>query len=208
MTGTRRAEVVRAAVEVVGRGGSRALTHGAVDAAAGVAAGTTSNHFRTRDALVRGVLEHILEAESDHYAVVGERRVEDGIGVGEVERVVQEAGAMLRYLAGPGRHTALARHAISLEAAWRPELRSALARGRQKWRHVATQLLSSAAVADPERYAGSFLACLDGLLLDELRQPGEGFEPEPVIRALLTGLRLGSSVSSPQHGAGAGVGPH
>lgn len=206
MTGTRRTEVLRAAVEVVGRGGSRALTHGAVDAAAGVAAGTASNHFRTRDALVGGVLEHILEAESDHYATAGDRRVDDapsGTTADSAERVVQEAGAMLRYLAGPGRSMTLARHAISLEAAWRPELRSELGRGRQKWRHVVTELLSVAGVTDAEKHARPFLSCLDGLLLDELRQPGSDFEPEPMIRALLVGLRIGSREGSPEHGAGA-----
>lgn len=187
MVETRRTQVLCAAVEVLGRGGSRALSHGAVDAAAGVAAGTASNYFRTRDALLRGVLEHVLQAETAGYTTAHAHR--NGDPVDDAERVVQEAGSMLRYLAGPARSMALARQAISLEAAWRPELRSELARGRQQWGQVVIGLLSGAGVTDPERFARPFLSCLDGLLLDELRQPDPDFDPEPVIRALLAGLR-------------------
>ncbi|HEU5266163.1 MAG TPA: TetR family transcriptional regulator, partial [Jatrophihabitans sp.] len=64
MVAVRRDAVLAAAVQVLGSGGSRALTHRAVDRAAGVAEGTTSNHFRTRKALVAGVLGYISRAES------------------------------------------------------------------------------------------------------------------------------------------------
>ena len=47
---------MNAAVELVGGQGIRALTHARVDAQAGLPLGSTSNHFRTRAALVAGLV--------------------------------------------------------------------------------------------------------------------------------------------------------
>ena len=60
---TRRNEILIGAVSVLARGGPRALTHLSVDAAAELPKGSTSNHFRTRDALVQGVLGHLVKTE-------------------------------------------------------------------------------------------------------------------------------------------------
>ena len=60
---TRRVQVLDAAIAVLGRQGVRGVTHRAVDAAAGVPLGTTSNYFRTRDALFEGVVERFAERE-------------------------------------------------------------------------------------------------------------------------------------------------
>ncbi len=53
-----------AAISLIADGGIRALTHRAVDAAAGVPSGTTSYHFRTRRELLRGVLVRIAEVNA------------------------------------------------------------------------------------------------------------------------------------------------
>lgn len=52
-----------AAVTLVGTEGVRALTHGRVDAAASLPPGSTSNHFRTRAALLAGVIEWLAQQE-------------------------------------------------------------------------------------------------------------------------------------------------
>ena len=54
---------LRAAVEEVGEHGIRALTHARVDARAGLPKGSTSNWFRTRAALLAGVVEHLAQEE-------------------------------------------------------------------------------------------------------------------------------------------------
>lgn len=54
-----RRRVLDAAIELVGLSGVRALTHARVDAAAELPKGSTSNYFRTRAALVAGVIEHL-----------------------------------------------------------------------------------------------------------------------------------------------------
>jgi DNA-binding transcriptional regulator YbjK len=48
---------------VLGRSGIPSLTHRAVDAAAGLPAGSTSNHFSTRDALLNAVVERFAARE-------------------------------------------------------------------------------------------------------------------------------------------------
>src|SRR5919201_3990276 len=60
---TRREELLDAAILVLGERGIHALSHRAVDAAAGLPAGSTSNHFRTRDALLNAVVERFAARE-------------------------------------------------------------------------------------------------------------------------------------------------
>jgi DNA-binding transcriptional regulator YbjK len=62
MTG-RRQRIGDAAVEVLATHGLRGLTHRAVDAAAGLPAGSTSNIFRTRAALITGVIDRLAEQD-------------------------------------------------------------------------------------------------------------------------------------------------
>lgn len=57
----RRRALADAGIHVLAREGARGLTHRAVDAAAGTPAGTASNYFRTRAALVGGLVDRIGE---------------------------------------------------------------------------------------------------------------------------------------------------
>lgn len=57
---TRREQVLDAAVELLAVRGLRALTHRGVDETAGLPAGSASNHFRTRKALLHGVSAHLV----------------------------------------------------------------------------------------------------------------------------------------------------
>jgi len=58
-----RARVLDAAIQLLGTQGLKALTHRRVDEQAELPPGSTSNYFRTRDALLCGVAEAILETE-------------------------------------------------------------------------------------------------------------------------------------------------
>jgi len=52
-----------AAIDLVGTHGLRALTHARVDERAELPKGSTSNYFRTRAALLSGVVDRIVERE-------------------------------------------------------------------------------------------------------------------------------------------------
>src|SRR5690625_7552274 len=67
-----------AAIELAGTKGLKALTHRRVDERAQLPPGSTSNYFRTRDALFSAVAEAILEREvAGMGATFAPRSVED-----------------------------------------------------------------------------------------------------------------------------------
>ena len=63
MPAATRERALDAAVELLGVHGLRALTHARVDERAGLPLGSTSNWFRTRRALLGGVVDWIAERE-------------------------------------------------------------------------------------------------------------------------------------------------
>src|SRR5690349_22073388 len=60
----RRTEILDAALRVLAEQGMRGLTHRAVDAAAGIAPGSTSYYFRSRSALITGCVTRLVEIDS------------------------------------------------------------------------------------------------------------------------------------------------
>jgi AcrR family transcriptional regulator len=179
---TRRDAVLAAAVEVLGRGGSRALTHRAVDLAAMLPAGTTSNHFRTREALIGGVLRYISDVEAaplDSLLPAGPLTVEALVAL-SAERV--------QFLLGPGRSLTLARHALFLEAAWTPSLRPGLLAESMRWWELGESLLRQLECPDPARRSRWLFAYIDGLLTDQLARPEPDFDASAAIRAALFGV--------------------
>jgi DNA-binding transcriptional regulator YbjK len=60
----RRTLLLDAALAVVADKGMKGLTHRAVDTAAGLSEGTTSNYYRNRAALVGAVLDRLLELDA------------------------------------------------------------------------------------------------------------------------------------------------
>ncbi|MFA4841474.1 MAG: TetR family transcriptional regulator, partial [Agrococcus sp.] len=57
---TTRDRIAAAAIELLGTEGLRSLTHRRVDDRAHVPVGSTSNHFRTRAALLEGAIDGIV----------------------------------------------------------------------------------------------------------------------------------------------------
>lgn len=62
--------MLEAAIQTLATGGSRALTHRAVDAAAAIPPGATSNLFRTRKDLVSGVIDYLVEGDNARVSAV------------------------------------------------------------------------------------------------------------------------------------------
>ncbi|MCT2592064.1 TetR family transcriptional regulator [Streptomyces sp. N2-109] len=198
----RRDEVLDAAMEVLGSGGLRRLTYQAVDGAAGVPAGTTSNHFRTRDALVDGVVAHMVLLDQRDWEVfsgpgwqgAGGTEGEAGAQGAQAARGSQQgsealAAALARvvlHLLGPGRARTTARYALLLEAVARPSLRDPLTRGRESLTRWGAEWLRELGSPTPQAHCRSLYDYLDGLLLHQIGMPTEGFDPEPDIRTVLT----------------------
>ena len=159
----RRDLLADAGLRVLAREGARGLTHRAVDREAGVPAGTTSNYFRSRDALLGGLGERIFQRLAPDPAVVAElgaRAPSPRLFVDYVRDIAR------RLCAAPDLTRALIE--LRLEGARRPELGRLLgATLRRGYRddvafHETTGLAGGAFEIALLHYA------LDGLMLDLL----------------------------------------
>jgi DNA-binding transcriptional regulator YbjK len=181
---SRRQEALDAALALLGVGGSRGLTHGAVDRAGGLPPGTASNYFRTRDELLAGALDHLATRE---VALI--RAFEAAHDAPATpEALVAETVEMVGHLLGPGRSQTMARHAIFLEAAWRPDLRDALVRATSSFWRLLEERLQRLGAPEPAASARTFLACIDGIILDQLIRPQPDFDAAAALRPVVTAV--------------------
>jgi AcrR family transcriptional regulator len=180
----RRGELLDAAVRVLGRDGLRQLTHRAVDTEAELPMGSTSNAFRTRDALVRGVLGHLAAAEAAAFArLAGPARPVDP------DQFAAWVAALLRYLLGPARTWTLARRAVFVEAAGRSDLcREILEQAQPLWDGAAAWLRELGSPS-PQEHARILFAFMDGLLDAGIVHPdAPAMDLEGAVRVLLGGM--------------------
>ncbi|MFD5394802.1 TetR/AcrR family transcriptional regulator [Streptomyces sp. NPDC127097] len=164
--------IADAALTLLAERGMRGLTHRAVDEAAGLPQGSTSNVARTRAALLEAAVRRLAERE----AAVLTARERPGAGAGATDAGVAGAGAgsgaavaevlslaLHRYLS---RHRELlvARYELALEATRRPELRAVYDRAGRAFGEPMAAMLAAAGSADPERHAMNMVAWCDGIL--------------------------------------------
>ncbi|MFI6852257.1 TetR/AcrR family transcriptional regulator [Streptomyces sp. NPDC050416] len=117
----RRAALVDGAIEVLAREGARGLTFRAVDAEAGVPAGTASNYFANRDDLLTQAGARVYERLQPDEATVARQRAST--------RDRETYAALMRELVGrisDFRTGYLALLELRLEATRRPQLRKVL----------------------------------------------------------------------------------
>jgi DNA-binding transcriptional regulator YbjK len=178
----RQQQVLDAAIDVLGTRGMRNLTHRAVDDRAGVPLGSTSNLFRTREALIAGVLGRLQEREKAGWANLA------GEGLADREAFVAALGRFVRELTGEGRVITLARHAIFVEASHNPALQAQIARAQQELAVWAIPFVAALGSKDPATDLRLILSFVDGLLVNQLASPAEDFDPTPAIATLLRGM--------------------
>jgi DNA-binding transcriptional regulator YbjK len=180
----RRDLLADAGLRVLARSGARGLTHRAVDREAGVPAGTASNYFRSRDALLGGLGERIfqrLTPDPDVLAELGVREPSMDLFVDYVRDIVR------RLRAAPDLTRALIE--LRMEGARRPELGRILGDTlRRGYRddvafHESTGLAGGAFEIALLHYA------LDGLMLDLLTTSIDAdIEVDDAVRAFVTRL--------------------
>ncbi|WP_411145711.1 TetR/AcrR family transcriptional regulator [Streptomyces sp. x-80] len=148
------------ALTLLAERGMRGLTHRAVDEAAGLPQGSTSNLARTRAALLESAVRRLAEREA---AVLAPHAVPGAAGAGTAAVADALARALHRYLSGH-RQLLVARYELALEATRRPELRAVYDRAGRRFREPVAAMLSAAGSAEPERHALSLVAWCDGVL--------------------------------------------
>ncbi|HEU4336331.1 MAG TPA: TetR family transcriptional regulator [Nocardioides sp.] len=186
----RRTLLLDAALELVGTQGMRGLTHRAVDAAAGLPPGSTSNHFRTREALVLGIVERFIVRE--RAMATGPRDDVDPTPEG----VAAAFGRFVDRALGPDRMVTLARYAILVETAQNPTLREGMAVGADQVDTWALELLTRAGSRDPQRDLGVLANYVTGLVLHELALPSPDLDAAARIRSVVDSLGWTSVASS------------
>jgi hypothetical protein len=181
-------QVGDAAITVLAEQGARGLTHRAVDQAAGLPSGTTSNYARTRAALLELALARIAELDlAEGSAGVAGSGLADGIAQ-MVHRWITEPGLRQRFLA---------RLELAFEATRRPELRAAYDTMGVAFRVQAVRLLAAAGSAHPERDAWTLIAWVEGTAFYALAGAGGSVVPslaelrDQLTRLLATMIAVG-----------------
>jgi DNA-binding transcriptional regulator YbjK len=111
----RRTELTDAAIDVVVRDGLHGLSHRAVDEAANVPRGTTSNYFRSRDVLLEATTQRLMRL---HFALMKEHLAANP----DRQGLIESLGAVLEQALTeyPGRYLAMLE--LALENARHPEM--------------------------------------------------------------------------------------
>ena len=177
---SRRQQLLDAAIVALGGSGIHGLTHRAVDSAAGLPAGSASNHFRSRDALLEAVADRIVERERANWEELATTTVPT-TPAKLAETLVKAA----REMAGRHRDLTMARYAILLEAANHPPLRHKLTDGGARVRAWFMNWMRIAGSADPEREAPLIMNHFTGLVLHQLANPDPEFGPTAEITELV-----------------------
>jgi len=199
-------QVGDAAITVLAGHGARGLTHRAVDQAAGLPPGTTSNYARTRAALLTLTLARIAELDaadgSDGWNAADGALAWSGLADGL-------ARMLHRSITDPGaRRRVLARFELAFEATRRPELRAAYDEMGGRFRAAAARLLAAAGAAEPDRAAWTLIAWMEGTAFYALAGAGAAAAPSvaapsvaapsvAALRAQLTGLLAGLCADDP-----------
>ena len=169
-----------AAIVVLGSQGVRQLTHRAVDAAAGLPAGSASNYFKSREALIDAVVDRFAEREQAAWeAIAALVRPKSG------DEFARALATLVHRATGPERVVTLARYTLFVEAALHPRLQSKLAGTAQAIRVWGARWLRELGSTDPDRDCGLILDQLDGIMLHQLAMPDPGFAPELAIGKLV-----------------------
>lgn len=182
MTSTRE-RIVAAALEVLGTRGARALTHRAVDERAGLPQGSTSNHFRTRAALIDGAADGLVASE---LRGMGPMRATTP------EALVEQSAEAIEVVTGPLRIGTVARHALFLEAAHDERLRAKLSASRLAYVEMIVAAMRELGADEPEAAAEALMAASEGIILHRIARH-DASDPRPLLATVVRGALAAGS---------------
>lgn len=181
---TRRRSIADAALAVLAAEGARGLTHRAVDGVAGVPVGTTSNYFRSRDALIEGLVERIgerLAPSAEDLAVRATEMPSTALFAAYVRDIVRRLT--------DDRDVTVALFELRLESSRRPELAAVIGAWQRAGFEADVAFNTSAGLPGGRREIALLHYAIDGLLLDRLTAPIDpDTSTDQIIEDLVTGL--------------------
>ena len=170
-----RLRALRAAVDLLGTEGLRALTHARVDERAGLPKGSTSNYFRTRAALLTGVSDWLGEADLQSAGPAFRPTT--------VAELVDAMCWLFDLVTRVNRVQTTARLVLFLEGSHDAELRESLSRGRAALEAGATGALAALGAADPVVAARAMAAASEGLILHRIARHDD-VDPRPIFELI------------------------
>ena len=180
---TRRRSIADAGLAVLAREGSRGLTHRAVDEAAAVPTGTTSNYFRSRDALIAGLVDRIgerLGPTPEDLARLAPAEPGPALFADYIRDIVR------RLLSD--RDVTIALFELRLESSRRPEVGAVLGAWQRAGLDGDVAFNAGAGLPGGRREIALFHYAIDGLLLDRLTTP---IDPDTSTDAVIDDLVAG-----------------
>jgi DNA-binding transcriptional regulator YbjK len=179
----RRTQLLDAAIGLVGVRGLGALTHRAVDAAAGVPTGTTSNYWRTRQALLDALVDRVVARERDRW-----EQLTQATFPSTAPELAGTLAVLAKVATGPDRALVLARYALLVEAAQHEDIRPRLADGGQRVNARFRTWMRLIGSSDPDHDVHVVANYWTGLVLHQLALPDPRFDPTDHLTTLLTSL--------------------
>lgn len=168
-----------AAAEVLGEHGAAGLNHRAVDRHAGFSEGSTSNHFRTRSALVGAICRFLTEHDLETLERLRPRlRVAEGI---DAASAADDLATLIGRWTRREPLLTKARLELFLIAARDPEVAAQLELTRSIFRARAEAMLDGLSPG-AARHALFLLAIIEGLTANQLLHP-EGRLSSPALKA-------------------------
>ncbi len=165
--GSRAQTITDAALRVLAAEGSRGLTHRAVDEAAGLPSGSTSNLYRTREALLEAAA--VRHAELDMPPAEAIAAVTGATLTHEQARIFI-LGALEPVIDPGNRALLMARYELILEATRRPALHEVMNGSRARFVELAELLLRAIGCKTPKAHAAQLIALLDGISADQMQE--------------------------------------
>jgi DNA-binding transcriptional regulator YbjK len=179
----RRDALLRAAVEIVAESGTGAATHRAIAARAGLPPATTSYFFSSIDDLLVEATRRFTAEQAAAY----EELAADLVDAPPTEFAARFASALL----ASDRTVELAQVEAYLHAARDPAVRPAAAEVMAAFERATIAALTAVGVDEPARHARTFMAFVDGFILQHLANPEP--DDEDRLREGLDALFLAAS---------------
>ncbi|GAA2406156.1 TetR family transcriptional regulator C-terminal domain-containing protein [Streptomyces coeruleofuscus] len=174
--------VADTALALLAERGMRGLTHRAVDEAAGLPQGSTSNLTRTRQALLELTVRRLADREARVLALhempdprAGAASLADALALATHRALTRN------------RELTVARYELALEATRRPELRAYFDATGARFRDQLATLVTGMGSTDPARHTLSLIAWADGLMFSCVA--GSFGAETPSLEEVRAGLR-------------------
>jgi TetR/AcrR family transcriptional regulator, regulator of biofilm formation and stress response len=175
----RRDALLRAALELISEGGTRAVTHRAVAARAGLPPAATTYYFASIQQLAEEALRLHVDERVEELRALSDAAAQGGRSVDEIARRFADS------LSSRSREVIVAQYEVYLEAARNPALRDSVNEALDAFERLAVSALTALGARRPAEGAAAFVALIDGFALHRIaRQRSPEFESTMLFEAM------------------------